>query len=295
MKKQKNSSFAGILTIALLAVAIAAVFLVIEMQKDKAPSSSQSSIAESSDSSAESSKTESSKAESSKTGSSKVASQTTSQSEIKARIAVIDEALNSDFLRLVSVKSPLEKNFVPELASVASDSSKQVDKRIKPYLDSFLKEAKAQGNPPPTTLSCYRSYATQVSLYNNKITQLQNQGMTKEEATKEAGTIVAIPGTSEHQYGMSADIAIKSGSQLVPETIEIMSDNIWYRAHAAEYGFILRFPKGKETITGIMYEPWHFRYVGKEHAKIITEKGLCLEEYLDSLKAEKQSLEKKLK
>ncbi|MBR2937492.1 MAG: M15 family metallopeptidase, partial [Oscillospiraceae bacterium] len=93
-----------------------------------------------------------------------------------------------------------------------------------------------------------------------------------EEADAEVGRLVALPGTSGHQTGLAVDVgSTKEGHQ-------------WLANNGWKYGFILRYPEGKEEITGLDYEPWHFRYVGKELAKEIYDSGLCLEEYLEMMK-----------
>ena len=89
---------------------------------------------------------------------------------------------------------------------------------------------------------------------------------------------MAVPGTSEHQLGLALDI-VDMNNQRLEEEQENTPTQQWLMANCWRYGFILRFPKGREAVTGISYEPWHYRYVGEEAARIITENGLCLEEY----------------
>ena len=85
---------------------------------------------------------------------------------------------------------------------------------------------------------------------------------------------IAVPGTSEHSLGLAVDL------NSLEESFEQTAQFKWLIEHCAEYGFILRYPKDKEDITGISYEPWHYRYVGEDHAAKIMEQGLCLEEYV---------------
>jgi D-alanyl-D-alanine carboxypeptidase len=101
-----------------------------------------------------------------------------------------------------------------------------------------------------------------------------NQGMDKVTATKEAAKIILPPGTSEHNLGLAMDIIS------LEQSFENTKAFRWLSAHAQDYGFILRYPKDKEAITEIIYEPWHWRYVGIENAKKIKASGMCLEEYL---------------
>ena len=106
----------------------------------------------------------------------------------------------------------------------------------------------------------------------------KGKGLDEEEAVAAAGEVVAVPGTSEHQLGLAVDIC-SMDYQLLDEGQEQTAEYQWLRAHCAEYGFILRYPPDTTDITGIIYEPWHFRYVGTPHAQLMTERGLTLEEY----------------
>lgn len=119
--------------------------------------------------------------------------------------------------------------------------------------------------------SAYRSYDRQVFLFERKVTRLMERGYSRTAAEQEAALSIAIPGTSEHQLGLAVDI--KSGNATYS----------WLAKHSWEYGFILRYPYGKTEVTGIYYEPWHFRYVGTELAQELYELDLCVEEYMDLL------------
>ena len=103
--------------------------------------------------------------------------------------------------------------------------------------------------------------------------------MTLLEAETEARKVVAYPGTSEHQLGLCADIMDNKDTTMKAEEVENLPLLKWLKEHCAEYGFILRYPKDKQALTG-WYEPWHFRYVGEEAAKYMTENDLCLEEFI---------------
>ena len=126
--------------------------------------------------------------------------------------------------------------------------------------------------------SAYRSYAKQEELFNNKVKYYKNQGKSDEEAQRLAQTVVQRPEMSEHNLGLAADF------NTVTNEFEDTRAFEWLKKNAQDYGFILRYPKDKQEITGITYESWHWRYVGKEHAKIIKEKNYCLEEYIQYLK-----------
>lgn len=119
-------------------------------------------------------------------------------------------------------------------------------------------------------VSAYRSYASQKSIYNNNV---------KTQGEKLASQYSAKPGQSEHQTGLAIDVSSPSAKYALEEVFGTTPEGKWLAANAWKFGFILRYPKGKESITGYSYEPWHIRYVGIELAKEITEKGITLEEY----------------
>ena len=151
-----------------------------------------------------------------------------------------------------------------------------LDSRIIEPMREFVAAARAEGLSVYLS-SGYRTYADQNYLYNRKI----GQGYSPEDAAK----IVAKPGTSEHQTGLACDITDVYRDPKTIEECESTATYQWMSQHCQEYGFIVRFPDGKSDITGIMYEPWHFRYVGTDAAMEMHETGECLEEYV----ARKQS------
>lgn len=169
-------------------------------------------------------------------------------------------------------------DFSVNLSTLRSGHS--VDERAATHLQEMLNDARAEGLSP-IICSSFRSMDKQQSLFNNKVNRYISQGFSKEEAEKEAAKSVAVPGTSEHQTGLAVDIVAKS-YQLLNEEQENTAEQQWLMKNSHKYGFILRYPKGKSNITGIKYEPWHYRYVGKEAAKEITEQGITFEEYLES-------------
>jgi D-alanyl-D-alanine carboxypeptidase len=128
-------------------------------------------------------------------------------------------------------------------------------------------------------VSAYRSYATQKSLFNNYV---QVDGLEK------AKTYSAEPGHSEHETGLAIDLAGSDGKCAAQDCFAATKEAKWIAEHAAEYGFIVRYPKGKEAITGYQYEPWHIRYVGVRLAKELTDKGLTLEEYYNAVPVSKR-------
>ena len=182
-------------------------------------------------------------------------------------------------LLLVNPWNKLPENYTVTLKRLANGL--QVDERIYDDLNAMLTDCWKAGLHP-VVCSAYRPHATQVRLHNNKIARLRWAGYSYEAAVKEAGRWVAVPGTSEHETGMALDI-VSYSYQLLNEQQENTAEQKWFMEHCWEYGFILRYPKDKTEVTGIGYEPWHYRYVGREHAAKLYESGLCLEEYITAL------------
>ncbi len=127
-----------------------------------------------------------------------------------------------------------------------------------------------------------RTRDDQIYLFNRKVNYYLDRGYEKTEAIAKAGTSVAMPGTSEHELGLAVDLVDGSNYSL-DESQESTPAQKWLMENCWDYGWILRYPNEKTEFTGIIYEPWHYRYVGKELAKELQNSGLCLEEYLNSL------------
>lgn len=142
-----------------------------------------------------------------------------------------------------------------------------------------LFEAAAQDGITLYATSGYRSYSTQKAIFERKLERMDE---------KQANASVAKPGYSEHQTGLAMDIEGETtkGTGLT-EVFGESPEGIWTAEHCAEYGFIIRYPKGKTNITGYIYEPWHLRYVGKEAAAEITELGVTFEEYILAVRSER--------
>ena len=180
-------------------------------------------------------------------------------------------------LRLVNFSHSLPEDFSVDLTEVGDGH--QVDSRIAGALKEMIAAGKAEGYGI-WIVSSYRTMEKQESLYERKVAQFQKQGYSLEEARRQAGTMVAVPGTSEHQLGLAVDL-VSSEYTGLDERQEKTGSYQWLVRHCAEYGFILRYPNDKTEMTGIIYEPWHFRYVGVEAAREIMDQGICLEEYLE--------------
>ncbi len=141
----------------------------------------------------------------------------------------------------------------------------------------MLQDAKEQGINLAIR-SPYRDLSRQEYLFNRKIDRYMNGGMSYMDAYKAASQSVTVPGASEHQMGLALDITSDTYYTL-NEAFADTKEGQWLAEHSCEYGFILRYPKGKEYITSIGFEPWHFRYVGVDAATVITQNGLTLEEF----------------
>ncbi|EAC5427709.1 D-alanyl-D-alanine carboxypeptidase family protein, partial [Listeria monocytogenes] len=148
--------------------------------------------------------------------------------------------------------------------------------------------AKAAGHPL-AMVSAYRSVAYQEEIFNANVNTLMSQGHTKEEAIRITKLTFTEPGYSEHHTGLAVDVVDQDWYQ--NHTGELLNEGFgdtdggkWLQAHAREYGFIIRYPKGKHDITQIDYEPWHLRYVGVEVATYIEEHALTFEEFLEEAK-----------
>lgn len=175
-------------------------------------------------------------------------------------------------LLLVNSSNAIPDGYAPtELTELSNGQS--VDKRIYPSLQSMFDDARAQGVYPVVS-SGYRTAKQQQSEMDDKIQEYIDDGKSEEEARALAATYVAQVGYSEHEAGLAIDIVAKANKS--------DDDTVWawMKEHCAEYGFILRYPEGKEGVTGMSYEPWHFRYVGVEAAQKIMGAGITLEEYL---------------
>ncbi len=173
-----------------------------------------------------------------------------------------------EYILLCNGQNLVPKDFENNLVSIGNY---KIDATCRDELQQMLDAGNAAGHTTKILVS-YRSKATQESLRASRKRKYIAQGMSETQAIQKVEESVALPGTSEHQTGLAVDI---TGTDAMYDWLE---KNSW------KYGFILRYPDDKIDITGIKYEPWHFRYVGKSLAKDIYESGLCLEEYLEELK-----------
>lgn len=183
-------------------------------------------------------------------------------------------------LQLINEKHPLNPDYAPP-GLTQIDAEHSVDSRIAADLQAMLADGAAQGLRM-YVVSAYRPYETQAELFNSGMQSRMDGGLAPLDAYQATKSSVALPGASEHQAGLAVDIIASA----YPELDERQGDTPeqqWLMAHCQEYGFILRYPKDTQAITGITYEPWHYRYVGREAAQEISERQITLEEYVESL------------
>lgn len=184
--------------------------------------------------------------------------------------------VDDELLTLVNPWNPLPDDWTVDLVTL--DDGHRVDSRCYEAYMEMINACKAAGYSP-VNCSSYRTQETQQSLYDNKVQRLISSGMSEEEAKTEAAKAVAIPGTSEHQLGLAVDL-VDANMQDLTSAQESTETQKWLMANSWRYGFIHRYPNGKTDITGIIYEPWHYRYVGKDAAQEIFNRDITLEEYL---------------
>lgn len=183
--------------------------------------------------------------------------------------------IHSGLLVLVNAENPIRRRERPVLAPAAPGSDVLLDTRAAAMLTGLISRLGAAGEIVP--VSGWRSMREQREIWD---------GSMAENGTEFTRKYVALPGCSEHQTGLAIDLALRS------DNIDFIRPDFPYdgicgrfRALAADYGFIERYQAGKEHITGIAAEPWHFRYVGRPHARLMSDNGLCLEEYVELLRS----------
>lgn len=191
----------------------------------------------------------------------------------KAAAAVADGGRGWNLI-LVNRDYRIPDDYEVELTELSN--GKKVDSRIYPKLQEMFDQARADGLGL-FVREGYRTAGEQQSLLEEKIEAYKNEGYSKSEADRLARQWVAAPGTSEHEMGIAVDINA--------DTTKSSSDAVygWLAENAHKYGFIKRYPSDKTDITGVINEPWHYRYVGEEAAEEIHSRGICLEEYIEEI------------
>lgn len=176
-------------------------------------------------------------------------------------------------LTLVNLQYRLPEDYAPTLAAAVEGSQIQLDERVAPFYLKMYTAAKADGCTL-TPYSGYRTYTRQQENFDRRVSYYIEQGAEETEARLKTQTRILPAGASEHNMGFSMDIVSASADFVSTKEFS------WLCEHAHEYGFILRYPENKTDITGVMYEPWHWRYVGEKAAKEMKASGQCLEEYM---------------
>lgn len=191
-----------------------------------------------------------------------------------SRLSVTHKITVSEEWNLIVVNAwnELPEDYSVELTELSN--GQKVDSRIYPYLQEMFDAAREEG-VYPVVREGYRTAEEQQEILEDRIQTYINQGYSRSRAERTVKEWVALPGTSEHQLGIAVDINA--------DKTKCSNDEVytWLAENAYKYGFILRYPMGKQEITGTSYEPWHYRYVGIEAAYEINERGICLEEYFE--------------
>ena len=207
------------------------------------------------------------------------------------RIAAIESILNDPLLILVNRDHKLSSDYEPS-DPITFEGGCPIERVCAEQLEKLIDAGKEAGYKY-VLYSGYRTYTRQYNIYYNKVNRYKNEGYSEDEAIRLANRYNAPPGASEHQTGLAADVCIPSIINKYGELHDAYGETEefqWFSAHAHEYGFIMRYPQGKEEITGYAYEPWHYRYVGKAVATEVYNQGVTYEEYIANLEAELKSL-----
>ena len=206
----------------------------------------------------------------------RAASMLTEEGE-ESRVKKVTRSGGGDELILVNKTYSLPQDYATELVTLPDKVNRAAREAYEP-LCKMLEAGRREGLQFEIC-SSYRDVSMQERLFKEDVELLMERGYTYEEAYDEVEKETMPPGHSEHSTGLAFDI-VALDYQMLDAGQERTEENIWLQENCAEYGFILRYPKGKEQITGISYESWHFRYVGEKAAKYIMQNGITLEEYL---------------
>ena len=211
--------------------------------------------------------------------------------------SVLTTGMNTAYLLLANKTSPLGEHYIPgalvTLTCATNPAnggrSETLDSRAAAALYAMLEEMRADGVSDIFVTSSYRSYDRQSSLFYNYISQemAKKPNLSRSEAEEIVLTYSARPGTSEHQTGLCIDFGTNSEYNTVGEVLTEAFENTaafgWLTQNCYRFGFILRYPEDKVGVTGYSYEPWHYRFVGREAATEIMLRRLCMEEFLSEM------------
>lgn len=194
----------------------------------------------------------------------------------------LNDFLNSKYSILINKENKVGSDYEPSDLVVPSGCEYKMESTAAAALSDMLKAARADGVSDLILYSGYRTYASQKNKYEKRTQRYLNEGYSQEAAQAKAGEYIAPPGSSEHHTGLAADVCsskIVSKFGYLDDSFDTTSEYKWLKEHCAEYGFIMRYRKDAESITGFLYEPWHYRYIGKDHAKACMTLGVTYEEY----------------
>ena len=286
VKKTKKENYILIVGICVLLVSIIAIAtVIIVLNPKKTDNNSQSNVSKADSSQADISSYTASVSDEAEVSS--VVSSTVSIADLEdvSSEPLKNGELNSDFSNLLLVygNNPLPEDYDYEGNLTIIDQKylcgyrNQMDKDAYIFAKAML-DAAWKDNVELYILSPYRSFSTQSALFENEVKTHLNGSTTREQAEIKASAEVARPGTSEHHTGLAVDF------NSVETHFEDTEAFLWLKEHGEEYGFIMRYAEDKQDLTGVIYEPWHWRFVGIKHAKEINRLGMCLEEYIEYLK-----------
>lgn len=205
------------------------------------------------------------------------AAETTAETQpVPATQAADPPSKDDPLLLLVSRAHPLAEDYAPELTQL-HDWPYSIAAIAYEPLRQMLAAGRAEGLSF-TVASAYRSTDSQRQLFDEDVEARVSEGMTEDEAREETARWTMPPGCSEHETGLAVDI-VATDNQRLDDTQEQTPETIWLHENCWRFGFILRYPAGKEDVTGIDYESWHYRYVGIEAARYLTEQQLTLDDF----------------
>lgn len=280
----KRNIFLCVIALILVVAIGLVVYIITALNSDDDGNVSQNSETSSETSSVQSTVSESSQVEYSskssvtQSSSSKKATSKTSDKVTSAKSSTLD----ADYKNLTVVNGwnplPDDYDYEADLVEIPQKylkgSLNQINKNVWVYLKAMLDDARKDG-VDIGVWSPYRSYNTQKWLFEKQVKKQINNGVPESQAEDKAATIVTRPGTSEHNTGLALDINCANDSFENTKAFE------WLKENAEDYGFVMRYSKEKQSLTGVIHESWHWRFVGIKVAKEMNELGMCLEEYVE--------------
>lgn len=193
------------------------------------------------------------------------------------------------YLGLVNKENPLTESYEPadlvNMNTLKSITAYGTNTSLRKEAAEALTKMYNENNIGYAMTSGFRTYAIQTQLFNEKVAANMNAGKTEEQAKADASTVVAIPGTSEHQIGLAVDFSIPG--VVLTEEFKNTVPGKWLSENSYKYGFILRYTKEQTAITNIIFEPWHFRYIGFPHSEILFKEGIVFDTYIKILREDK--------